>query len=159
MASDSAELTGPALTMADAPPRPRPCSIAAALQIVGERWTLLAIRELGYGVHRFDRIAAFTGATRDILAARLRKLEAEGVVARTQYSEHPPRYEYHLTPAGEQLYPILRALSEWGDRWAVERPSVKFRHTCGHEARVDHVCHECGEPVTRESVEPVANRP
>jgi DNA-binding HxlR family transcriptional regulator len=149
-------LTGPASSCADQPRRPRPCSIAAALRIVGERWTLLAVRELNYGVHRFDRIAAFTGATRDILAERLRKLEAAGVVERRQYSEHPPRYEYHLTEAGEELYPILRSLAEWGDRWAVERPSVAFRHACGHEVRLDHRCRHCGQPVTRGSVEPVA---
>jgi DNA-binding HxlR family transcriptional regulator len=155
---DADKLTGTALTMTDQPPRPRPCSIAAALQVIGERWTLLAVRELGYGVHRFDQIAAYTGATRDILAGRLRKLEAQGVVERRQYSEHPPRYEYHLTQAGEDLFPILRSLGEWGDTWAVDRPAVRFRHSCGHELHVDHVCHECGEPVTRTSVELVANR-
>lgn len=149
-------MTGPAIDFADQPRRPRPCSIAAALQIVGERWTLLAIRELNYGVHRFDQIAAYTGATRDILAERLRKLAAAGVIERRQYSEHPPRYEYHLTRAGEELYPILRSLAEWGDRWAVERPAVAFRHDCGHEVHVDHVCHHCGAPVTRDTVEPVA---
>jgi DNA-binding HxlR family transcriptional regulator len=156
MADTSAPLIGPAIALDQAPHRPRPCSIAAALRIVGERWTLLAVRELNYGVHRFDLIAAYTGATRDILAERLRKLEAAGVVERRQYSEHPPRYEYHLTAAGLELYPILRELSEWGDRWAVDSPAVAFRHECGHQVRIDHMCHHCGKPVTRETVEPVA---
>lgn len=156
MAEMSEPLPGPAMALDQAPRRPRPCSIAAALRIVGERWTLLAVRELNYGVHRFDQIAAYTGATRDILAGRLRKLEAAGVVERRRYSEHPPRYEYYLTEAGEELYPILRSLSEWGDRWAVDAPAVAFRHECGHRVRIDHMCHHCGEPVTRETVEPVA---
>jgi DNA-binding HxlR family transcriptional regulator len=156
MADTSEPLTGPGLALDQAPRGPRPCSIAAALRIVGERWTLLAVRELNYGVHRFDQIAAYTGASRDILAERLRKLAAAGVVERRPYSEHPPRYEYHLTAAGRELYPILRGLSEWGDRWAVDAPAVAFRHECGHRVRIDHVCHHCGEPVTPETVEPVA---
>src|SRR5262245_66336309 len=86
--------------LADYPRQPRPCSMAAALGILGERWSLLAIREMGYGVHRFDQIAKFTGASRDILADRLRRLEADGVVKRRQYSAHPARFEYHLTRAG-----------------------------------------------------------
>jgi DNA-binding HxlR family transcriptional regulator len=94
------------------------CSLAAALALLGERWTLLAVREMGrYDVHRFDQIAAFTGASRDILADRLRKLTKAGVVERRQYSEHPPRYEYHLTEAGQELRPALRALTEWGEKW------------------------------------------
>src|SRR5579862_9793450 len=86
--------------MADQLPAPRPCPIAATLGIIGERWTLLAIRELAYGVHRFDQIAAYTGASRDVLAERLRKLEEFQIVERRRYSERPPRYEYHLTDKG-----------------------------------------------------------
>jgi DNA-binding HxlR family transcriptional regulator len=104
--------------MATQPQPRRRCSLAAALALLGERWTLLAVREMGgYDVHRFDQIAAFTGASRDILADRLRKLIDAGVVERRQYSEHPPRYEYHLTQAGQELRPALRALTEWGDKW------------------------------------------
>ena len=81
----------------------RPCSVAAALNLVGEKWALLAVREITFGNKRFDAIARNTGAPRDRLAARLRALEAAGVVARRQYSEHPPRYEYELTEAGQEL--------------------------------------------------------
>lgn len=140
--------TRPGITvMAEQKPAPRPCSVAAALEILGERWTLLAVREMSYGVHRFDRITAFTGASRDILAARLRKLEQHGIVERRQYNEHPPRYEYHLTDAGAELVPILRALHQWGDRWAAERPAVRFWHDCGHQLEVDQVCRACGQVV------------
>jgi DNA-binding HxlR family transcriptional regulator len=140
--------------LADYPTGPRPCSIAAALGILGERWSLLAIRELGYGVHRFDQIAGFTGASRDILADRLRKLEAEGVVERRQYSAHPPRFEYHLTQAGRELLPVLISLSQWGDRWAVDRPAITLRHECGHQLRADLVCRHCGEVLAAEAIEP-----
>ena len=105
--------SGDVLVMADAPLSVRPCSVAAALEIVGERWSLLAVREIGYGVHRFSKIAAYIGASRDMLADRLRKLENAGIIERRQYSEHPPRYEYHLTEAGRELFPVMLALREW----------------------------------------------
>jgi DNA-binding HxlR family transcriptional regulator len=147
--------SGAAIVMADQPPGVRPCSVAAALEILGERWSLLTVREIGYGVHRFSQIAAYTGASRDLLADRLRKLEAAGVVERHPYSEHPPRYEYHLTEAGRDLFPVMLALREWGDKWAVDRPAVATEHSCGHRLEVDRVCHHCGAPVTRESVRTV----
>lgn len=138
--------------MAEQTPAPRPCSIAAALELLGERWTLLAIREMIYGVHRFDQITAFTGASRDILAARLRKLERHGIIERRRYNEHPPRHEYHLTDAGRELVPIVRAVQQWGDRWAVEKPTVLFWHDCGHQLEVDQVCRSCGHVVRTEDL-------
>jgi DNA-binding HxlR family transcriptional regulator len=142
--------------LAGYPSGPRHCSMAAALGILGERWSLLVVRELGYGVHRFDQIVAFTGAPRDILATRLRRLEAEGIVERREYSQRPRRFEYHLTRAGRELLPVLIALSQWGDRWAVDRPALVLRHDCGRRLRTDLVCHACGEPVTAESLTPSA---
>ena len=106
---------------------PRPCGIADALQLVGDRWALLAIRELSFGVHRFNEIQQNTGAPRASLATRLRELEAAGVVARRRYNERPPRDEYVLTEAGEALAPALGALREWGERWASERGSEPAR--------------------------------
>src|ERR1700751_2172333 len=94
----------------------RPCSVAAALNLVGEKWALLAVREISFGNKRFDMIARNTGAPRDRLAARLRALEAGGVVTRRQYSEHPPRYEYELTAAGQELGGVLTAPRGWGDQ-------------------------------------------
>lgn len=147
----------PGIRMAEQPLGVRPCSLAAAMDIIGERWSLLVLREIGYGVHRFARIAGYTGVSRDILADRLRKLEVAGVIERRQYSEHPPRYEYHFTEAGEELFPVTLALSQWGDKWAVDEPALTRRHSCGQPVQVDlHCCH-CGEPVTRDTihVEPV----
>lgn len=151
--------TYPALTLAEAPLKVRPCSMAAALEVLGERWSLLALRELGYGVHRFAKIAAYTGAPRDILADRLRKLEAAGVLERRQYSEHPPRFEYHLTEAGRELFPVFVSLLTWGAKWAQDTPKVIFRHTCGRPAHFDLTCAECGEPVTRDSLTPTLAEP
>ncbi|SDT83129.1 transcriptional regulator, HxlR family [Streptomyces sp. TLI_053] len=116
----------------------RPCSIAAALQVLGEKWALLAVRELFYGNHRFDRIARNTGAPRDRLTARLRALEEAGVVERRAYSERPPRYEYHLTEAGRDLAPLTQALLAWGDRWLSPEPPVVLHH---HPGRSEHTGH------------------
>ncbi|MDY0812672.1 helix-turn-helix domain-containing protein [Kitasatospora purpeofusca] len=119
----------------------RPCSIAAALQVLGEKWALLAVRELFYGNHRFDRIARNTGAPRDRLTARLRSLEEAGVVERRAYSERPPRYEYHLTEAGRDLAPLTQALLAWGDRWLSPEPPVVLRHHPDHPDHLDNPDH------------------
>jgi DNA-binding HxlR family transcriptional regulator len=95
---------------------PRICSIADALDVVGERWTLLVLRELGFGVHRFNDIRVNTGIPRETLALRLRRLEEAGLIERRQYSEHPPRDEYVLTPSGQDIAPVLGALRQWGER-------------------------------------------
>ena len=98
----------------------RPCPAAAALEVVGDRWALLAVREVHLGAHRFSDILAGTGAPRDRLAARLKELVAAGVLERRAYSDAPPRSDYHLTAAGEELVPVIAALRSWGRRWAVE---------------------------------------
>ena len=131
----------------------RPCSVAAALNLVGEKWSLLAVREITFGNKRFDVIARNTGAPRDRLAARLRALEAAGVVARRQYSEHPPRYEYELTEAGTELRLVLAALRSWGDKWAVDAPPVAFSHVsedgaCEHDLDPVFTCRHCGTEDT-----------
>jgi DNA-binding HxlR family transcriptional regulator len=105
--------TEPALVV-----QPRDCPIADALDIVGERWSLLILRELNFGVHRFNDIRANTGAPRETLTIRLRELEQAGVIARRQYSERPPRDEYALTEAGTAVIPVLRALRKWGETYA-----------------------------------------
>ena len=125
----------------------RPCSVAAALNLVGEKWALLAVREIAFGNKRFDVIARDTGAPRDRLAARLRTLEAAGVVTRRPYSEHPPRYEYELTEAGQELRAVLMALRTWGDKWAVDTPPAAFGHSCGHDLDTAVVCRHCGAEV------------
>ncbi|MFI6099714.1 winged helix-turn-helix transcriptional regulator [Lentzea sp. NPDC051213] len=131
----------------------RTCSIANTLEVVGERWSLLALREVFFGNTRFDQIAANTGASRDVLAARLKKLVAAGVLEKRQYSDHPPRHEYLLTDSGRALHNLLLMLKEWGDSYVTEAPlPLVWEHSCGHvlEARV--VCAHCGEEATAESL-------
>jgi len=130
----------------------RPCSVAAALNLIGEKWSLLAVREIAFGNKRFDQIARNTGAPRDRLAARLRALESAGVIERRRYSEHPPRYDYELTEAGRELRVVLQALRAWGDKWAVDSPPAVFTHTCGHDLDTAMTCRHCGEELTNEQV-------
>src|SRR5437763_9131852 len=121
--------------------RGRECSIADALEVVGERWSLLALREIMLGERRFNQIAENTGASRDILAARLRKLVDAGVLEQRQYESHPPRYEYVPTEAGRALQPILLNLMEWGDRYVTDGPPpTVWEHTCGAELHPRTVC-------------------
>jgi DNA-binding HxlR family transcriptional regulator len=137
----------------------RPCPIAASLELVGERWSLLIVREVSLGNHRFSEIAQGTGAPRDRLSARLTALVAAGVLEKRQYSSAPPRSGYHLTAAGRDLLPVLQALFQWGNRWVTEEPAVVLRHDAGHDG--DHAvdgewtCRTCGEPVNDSRVERV----
>jgi DNA-binding HxlR family transcriptional regulator len=136
---------------------PRVCSIARALEIVGEKWALLAIREVFLGNRRFDEMVRRTGAPRDTLAARLRTLVSAGILERRQYSNHPARFEYRLTPAGRELYPVILTLMRWGDEHLAgdDGPPLVLEHHCGHRLKADVVCGACGEPVRRRDVRPV----
>ncbi|MDX3192488.1 helix-turn-helix domain-containing protein [Streptomyces sp. MN03-5084-2B] len=128
--------------------RGRECSVAEALEIVGERWSLLALREIMLGERRFNQIAENTGASRDILAARLRKLVDAGVLEKVQYEAHPPRHEYHPTEAGRALQPVLLALMAWGDKYVHQgEPPTLWRHACGEVLEPATVCAHCGDPV------------
>jgi DNA-binding HxlR family transcriptional regulator len=98
----------------------RACPIAASLELIGERWSLLIIRELALGNRRFSGIVKQTGAPRDRVAARLKALEHVGVVRRAAYQSAPPRFDYHLTESGRDLIPVLDALTAWGLDHAVE---------------------------------------
>jgi DNA-binding HxlR family transcriptional regulator len=129
---------------------PRVCSIARTLELVGERWALLALREVFLGVRRFDAIQRNTGAPRDVLSARLRKLLSAGLLERRQYQERPDRYEYRLTEAGRDLLPVLLTLMDWGDKHLADgEPPYTYGHRCGAEFHPVLVCQACGEPVTR----------
>jgi DNA-binding HxlR family transcriptional regulator len=105
------------ITLADLPGRP--CPIAAAMEVVGERWALLVIREIALGATRFGDIVRGTGAPRDRVAARLKSLEHAGVLTRVRYQSAPPRHDYQLTESGLALVPVLEALLAWGRDHAV----------------------------------------
>ncbi|ORB31071.1 winged helix-turn-helix transcriptional regulator [Mycolicibacterium parafortuitum] len=98
----------------------RPCPIAAAIEVVGERWALLIVRELHLGAKTFNEIVQGTGAPRDRVAARLKSLAEAGIVERVAYQSSPQRFEYHLTPSGQELAPILKALLKWGLKHVVQ---------------------------------------
>jgi DNA-binding HxlR family transcriptional regulator len=97
----------------------RPCPIAAAMEVVGEKWALLVVREIALGANRFGDIVAGTGAPRDRIAARLRTLETAGVITRKPYQDRPRRDEFGLTESGRALLPVLDALLAWGATHAV----------------------------------------
>ena len=128
---------------------PRVCSIARTLEVVGEKWALLAVREVFLGNRRFDEMIRRTGAPRDTLAARLRTLVEAGILQRQQYSGHPQRFEYHLTAAGRDLYPVVLTLLRWGDEHLAgpEGPPLVLEHTCGHRLVPEVTCRACGQVV------------
>jgi len=109
--------TSPFPTLEELPGRP--CPIAASLEVLGERWALLVVRELWLGSRRFGEIVEGTGAPRDRVAARLKLLEQAGVVERRAYQDAPPRSDYHLTESGRALVPTLESLLAWGRQYAV----------------------------------------
>jgi DNA-binding HxlR family transcriptional regulator len=129
--------------------QPRACSVARTLELVGEKWALLAIREVFLGNRRFDEMVRRTGAPRDTLAARLRTLTGAGILQRRQYSEHPARFEYHLTGAGRELYPVILTLMRWGDRHLAgdAGPPLVLEHACGQPLVAEVICTACGEPA------------
>jgi DNA-binding HxlR family transcriptional regulator len=135
---------------------PRTCSIARTLELIGEKWALLVLREVFLGVRRFDAIQRNTGAPRDILSARLHKLVAGGLLERQQYQQRPARFEYRLTQPGRELLPVLLTLMQWGDRHLADGdPPLTYRHSCGADLEPVLVCGSCGDPVARRDLTPV----
>jgi DNA-binding HxlR family transcriptional regulator len=130
------------------------CSIARALEVVGERWTLLVVRDALYGVRRYNDFLVHLGIPRAVLASRLQTLTAEGVLEKRRYQESPPRDEYVVTDRGIALWPALRALSTWGrDNYDVA-PLRIFRHAgCGTELGQYGECPACGVPVPVPDIE------
>jgi DNA-binding HxlR family transcriptional regulator len=126
------------------------CSVARTLDIVGERWTLLVLRDAFNGKRRFEEFAASLPVARNVLSKRLATLVEHGVLKRRRYQERPERFEYRLTSAGRELYPVLIGLLQWGDRHLAGEDGpplvVTHRGCTGHpESRV--VCSECGEEL------------
>jgi len=125
------------------------CSIAQCLEVVGEWWSLLIIRDVFLGVRRYEALLERLGISRNILQARLRSLVDAGVLERRSYSSHPPRHEYHLTQKGRDLWPVLMTMREWGDRYgAPSGPPIETVHLdCDHVSTPILVCDQCVKPV------------
>jgi DNA-binding HxlR family transcriptional regulator len=126
------------------------CSIAGALEVVGERWSLLIVRDVLLGVRRFDELQAHLGIARNVLQARLSRLVEQGVLEKRLYQERPQRFEYLLTEKGLDLWPTIVSLMQWGDRYATPAggPAVLIEHKgCGGRLDAHRICTRCGEPV------------
>jgi len=122
------------------------CSLACALDRVGERWSLLIVRDILNGNRRFGQIQASLGVARNVLSARLQRLVDEGIVERRAYQESPPRHEYFLTEKGLDLWPALIALLNWGDRYSSEpRPKIILHKECGGPVSDRGICESCGK--------------
>lgn len=127
-----------------------PCSIARTVDLIGDWWTPLVLREAFFGTKRFDEMQRVLGIGRNVLTERLRRLVDEGLMERQQYSEHPPRYEYLLTEKGTECFQILVAMMKWGDRWLDKgdgAPLLLRHKKCGEMVKGLLVCEHCGEPL------------
>ncbi len=136
--------------------RPESCSVARAMDILGERWTMLIMREAFYGVRRFSDIQRNLGIARNILSTRLQTLVRSGILERRRYQEEPERFEYRLTQAGRDLYPAVIAIMKWGDEHLAEEagPPVVLRHSCGELVDPVLVCDHCGGALHPHDVTP-----
>ena len=132
------------------------CPVALAQKIVGDRWTVLVLRELFLGNHRFEEIQAQIQATPQMLAGRLKKLESDGMIERRPYNTRPLRNEYYLTEMGIGFYPVLLAFRAWGETWCKSRKqevAIRYTHVpCGKDPGLGPMCQECGKEMRREEL-------
>lgn len=130
------------------------CSIAHALDQVGEWWSLLIIRDCFFGFTRFEQFQRRLGIARNVLSDRLESLTGSGILERTEYQARPRRFEYRLTAKGRDLFPVLMTLRQWGDRWATEgAPPITVEHRgCGQIGDALLHCSECGERLSDRDV-------
>ena len=133
------------------------CSVARTLDVIGEWWTMLIVRDAFRGVTRFEDFHRNLGIARTVLSTRLDRLVEHGIFTRRQYSDHPPRSEYLLTDKGRDLFPVLVTLTQWGDRWAADDdgPPLRLVHEpCEHATSPRLVCEHCGGDVNPDTVRP-----
>ncbi len=127
-----------------------PCTIARSVDVLGDHWNLLLIRQACTGTRRFDDFQRALGIGRNILSLRLNRLVDEGLLERVEYQRSPARCEYRLAPKGRDVYPILAAMATWGERWLTGpegTPLVLHHTTCDHDMRAIVVCSQCTEPI------------
>ena len=131
------------------------CSIARALEVIGQRWSVLIIRDVFLGRHRFDELCASTRITRSVLTDRLARLTAEGVLERRRYQSRPERYEYDLTEKGRALLPVIAHLMLWGDRYYGEAggpPLVLEHRDCGGHPQPRLHCDRCDGALAQDDI-------
>lgn len=129
--------------------RGRPCSVARTLQVIGDRWSFLIIREFFFGVRRFDEFQDRLGIAPNILSDRLGRLYDSEFIDKNEYQHNPPRHEYRLSTKGRDLYGAMLVMMAWGDKWFFNAvPPIRLRHqVCGHDFHAEVVCNACGEPM------------
>jgi DNA-binding HxlR family transcriptional regulator len=134
------------------------CSVAQCLEVVGEWWSMLIVRDAFLGVTRFDQFQERLGISRNVLNQRLAHLVEAGVLTKVLYSDHPPRHDYRLTEKGRDLWPVLTTMRQWGDRYAApDGPPLQVIHTtCGGTADAVMNCSACGEPIGPRDVRAVS---
>jgi DNA-binding HxlR family transcriptional regulator len=134
------------------------CSLARGLDMIGDWWSPLIIRDLFLNITRFDELVEDLGISRNLLTRRLKSLVTNGVIERVAYQQRPVRYAYRLTGAGRDLVPAILALTAWGDRWARPREGspILFIHTsCGHLFESKVTCSACAEEISAEMVKAI----
>jgi DNA-binding HxlR family transcriptional regulator len=132
------------------------CSIARTLDVAGEWWSPLILRDVHLGITRFDELHRDLGISRKVLTERLEQLVEQGVLERSAYSQHPLRHDYLLSEKGRELVDVLLAMVAWGDRWTAGKhgPPILLRHRrCGQLTRAEIRCAQCGEPLHADEVE------
>lgn len=139
------------------------CPVARAMAVLGDRWTVLILRDALRGVSRFDAFHERLGCSRTLIARRLAHLVQEGVLQAEPYQARPPRHDYRLTDQGRALGLVVMLMAQWGETWRPKAGAAPLRRrhkACGHEFQPTVVCSECGEPVGRDGVEyPAYPRP
>lgn len=126
------------------------CSVARAMSVIGDRWTVLILREAFMGTRRFDDFQLYLAAAPHIVSARLKKLVEHGLLDKQRYQDNPPRYDYRLSESGRDLYPAIVLLAQWGYKWLGDGkgPALNRIHkSCGHRLTMVPTCAQCGEAV------------
>lgn len=125
------------------------CSVAQCLEVAGEWWSMLIVRDAFLGVSRFGQFQQRLGISRNVLNQRLGRLAGAGILEKVPYSDHPPRHDYRLTSKGRDLWPVLTAMRQWGDRYAApDGPPLELVHrVCGHVCGAVMTCSACGKPI------------
>ena len=133
-----------------------PCSLARAIDVFGDSWTLLIVRDAMQGLSRFDEFQRSLHIARNTLSDRLTRLVDAGIMTKRFYRDNPPRYEYLLTEMGRDFFPVLAAMLAWGDKWLDDgggAPVTLWHHEPGHGIESQVVCTRCGEPVVHEDIQ------
>jgi len=134
------------------------CPVTRLLDVVGDRWSFLIIRDVLYGVRRFDAIQRRLGISKKVLADRLAHLHEAGILKKVLYQQRPQRFEYRLTPKGRDLFPVLLTMMRWGNRWSHDGSDsgLKLQHqSCGEMIEPELVCNHCKRPLTPAGVRAV----